>query len=438
MLSPSLFPPDPSVAPLPERLRPQVLGDLIGQEHLTAPDAPFARLLASGRLPSCILWGPPGCGKTTLARVAAVASGMAFASVSAIFAGVADLKKVFAEAEQRLATGGRTVLFVDEIHRFNRAQQDAFLPHLETGAVILIGATTENPSFELNAALLSRCQVYVLKPLDANALLRMLVRAEAALGQPLPLTEAARATLVAMADGDGRALLALVESLAGVVAHDTLPLTPDQLGALLPRRALRYDKDREEHYNLISALHKSLRGSDANAALYWLARTVAGGEDMAYLTRRLIRFATEDVGLADPQALPLALAARDAYDRLGSPEGELAVAELVLYLATAPKSNSVYRAWKQALATAKATGTLSPPKHILNAPTALMRQEGYGKGYAYDHDTAEGFSGQDYFPQGMPRPAFYQPVARGFEREILKRLAYWEKLRQGKAGTETP
>lgn len=398
------------------------------------PDAPLARLLAARRLPSCILWGPPGCGKTTLARVLATDSGATFSSLSAIFAGVADLKKVFAEAVERHAAGMRTVLFVDEIHRFNRAQQDAFLPHLETGAVILIGATTENPSFALNAALLSRCQVYVLKPLDHPALEQMLARAEAALGQDLPLAADARAQLLAMADGDGRALLALVESLSGLLPthDDPAPaplLTPADLMALLPRRALRYDKDREEHYNLISALHKSLRGSDADAALYWLARMVAGGEDMAYLTRRLIRFATEDVGLADPQALPLALAARDAYDRLGSPEGELAVAELVLYLATAPKSNSVYRAWKQALATAKATGALSPPKHSLNAPTALMRREGYGAGYAYDHDTPEGFSGQNYFPDGMARTPFYQPVERGFEREIRKRLAYWDKLR---------
>ncbi len=435
VFSPPLFPADPASVPLPERLRPDTLSDIIGQEHLTAPHAPFARLLATGKLPSCILWGPPGCGKTTLARVAAATSRMAFVSLSAIFSGVADLKKVFAEADHRFAAGGRTLLFVDEIHRFNRAQQDAFLPHLETGAVILIGATTENPSFELNAALLSRCQVYVLRPLDTEALGRMLVRAETALGAPLPLTEAARAQLVAMADGDGRALLALIESLGGLVEPDAAPLsllTPEALQDLLPRRALRYDKDLEEHFNLISALHKSLRGSDADAALYWLARMVAGGEDMAYLTRRLIRFATEDVGLADPQALPLALAARDAWDRLGSPEGELAVAELVLYLATAPKSNSVYRAWKQALGAAKATGSLPPPKHILNAPTALMQREGYGRGYAYDHDTAEGFSGQDYFPDGMARPAFYQPVARGFEREILKRLAYWDKLRQDK------
>jgi putative ATPase len=467
MFTPSLFPPDPVMVPLPERLRPQVLADIIGQEHLTAPDAPLARLLAAGKLTSCILWGPPGCGKTTLARVAAHSQHAVFVSLSAIFSGVADLKKIFAEAEQRQRTGGRTVLFVDEIHRFNRAQQDAFLPHLETGAVILIGATTENPSFELNAALLSRCQVFVLRPLATGALERMLSRAEQALGQRMPLDAAARQELVAMADGDGRALLGLVESLVELqhsaqdsrknslqnqaqdqkqdqvqdLAQDQTqaPLTPAALHALLSRRALRYDKNRDEHYNLISALHKSLRGSDADAALYWLARMVAGGEDMAYLTRRLIRFATEDIGLADPQALPLALAACEAWARLGSPEGELAVAGLVVYLATAPKSNSVYAAWKAAQATARATGSLSPPRHILNAPTALMRQEGYGAGYAYDHDTPEGFSGQNSFPAGLARTVFYHPAERGFERDIARRLAYWERLRQQKqAAGESP
>ena len=414
--------------PLADRLRPQSLADVIGQDHLLGPDGPLGRMVTRRQLASMILWGPPGCGKTTIARLLAHGTDLAFEPLSAVFSGVADLRKVFEAAKKRHEMGHGTLLFVDEIHRFNRAQQDAFLPYVEDGTVILVGATTENPSFELIGALLSRAQVFVLRRLDDNALNTLLARAETALGQALPLTEDGRAALRAMADGDGRFLLNLVEEI------DRLPrqpaLGPRQLAELVQRRAPLYDKSQEGHYNLISALHKSLRGSDTDAALYWLARMLAGGEDPTYLLRRLTRAACEDIGLADPQALAQALAAWDAYDRLGSPEGELAVAQLVIYLATAPKSNAAYAAFGEARRIANETGSLMPPMHILNAPTRLMRDLGYGSGYVYDHATEEGFSGQNYFPDGVERRTFYRPEERGFEREIKKRLDYWAKLRQ--------
>lgn len=425
--------------PLADRLRPRTLAEVVGQDHLLAADAPIGRLLAGGRLPSLILWGPPGCGKTTIARLLAEAAGLAFQPLSAVFSGVADLRKAFETARARRGTG--TLLFVDEIHRFNRAQQDGFLPYVEDGTVVLVGATTENPSFELNAALLSRCTVFVLRRLEAAALTLLLRRAEEDLGRTLPLDDAARTHLFALADGDGRYLLNLVDSLAVQLPTGQAPIDAAELGRLVQQRAPVYDKDREEHYNLISALHKSLRGSDADAALYWFARMIAGGEDPHFIARRLTRFASEDVGLADPDALPRALAAWQSYDRLGSPEGELALAGLVLYLATAPKSNASYRAWKAAQKAAKATGSLMPPAHILNAPTKLMKEIGYGAGYAYDHDAPDGFSGQNYFPDGMKRQVFYDPPERGFERDIRKRLDWFEKLRAqrgGKPGDETP
>ncbi|HYD66636.1 replication-associated recombination protein A [Azospirillum sp.] len=418
--------------PLADRLRPKTLGEVVGQEHLLKPDGPLGRMVAAHRLASMILWGPPGCGKTTIARLLAQTTELHFEPLSAVFSGVADLRRVFDAARERRAAGRGTLLFIDEIHRFNRSQQDGFLPYVEDGTVTLVGATTENPSFELNAALLSRCQVFVLNRLDDAALERLLSRAEAETGRALPVDADARAALKAMADGDGRFCLNLCEELFAL--PDGTVLDTNALTTTIQRRAPVYDKAQEGHYNLISALHKSLRGSDTDAALYWYARMLAGGEDPRYIARRLTRFAVEDVGLADPNALTQAVAAWETYERLGSPEGELAIAQLVIYLGTAPKSNAAYTAYKAAVRVAKETGSLMPPKHILNAPTKLMKQIGYGKGYEYDHDTAEGFSGQNYFPDGMPRREFYQPVERGFEREIRKRLDYWAKLRGRKAG----
>ncbi|MEO3431452.1 replication-associated recombination protein A [Pelagibius sp. CAU 1746] len=423
--------------PLADRLRPRALDEVVGQGHLLAPEGPIGRMVRSGRLASLILWGPPGCGKTTIARLLAAETDLEFEPLSAVFSGVADLRKVFERAKQRRLAGRGTLLFVDEIHRFNRAQQDGFLPFVEDGTVVLVGATTENPSFELNPALLSRSQVMVLKRLDEAALRELLARAEAAEGRDLPLTAEARQALMAMADGDGRYLLNLAEE---VFALESGPggegswkagdkLDTAALAEVVQKRAPVYDKGQESHYNLISALHKSLRGSDCDAALYWFARMLAGGEDPHYIARRLVRFAVEDVGLADPSALTQAVAAWQAFERIGSPEGELALAQAVIYLATAPKSNAAYKAFGAARRAARDSGSLAPPAHILNAPTKLMSELGYGKGYAYDHDTPEGFSGQDYFPEDMPRQSFYQPVERGFERDVRKRLEYWEKLR---------
>jgi putative ATPase len=416
--------------PLAERLRPDALDQVIGQDHLLAGDGAIRRMVDSGRLASLVLWGPPGSGKTTIARLLAAHVGLHFEQLSAVFSGVADLRKAFAAAGERRMSGQGTLLFVDEIHRFNRSQQDGFLPYVEDGTIVLIGATTENPSFELNAALLSRCQVLVLNRLDDDALEQLLCRAEAASGKELPLAAAARLTLRAMADGDGRFVLNLAEELLALSIDE--PLDVAKLSQTLQRRAPVYDKAQEGHYNLISALHKSMRGSDVDAALYWLSRMLTAGEQPLYITRRLVRFAVEDIGLADPQALVQANAAKDAYDFLGSPEGELAIAQAVIYLATAPKSNAAYQAMTQANKAARQTGSLMPPKHILNAPTGLMKDLGYGAGYVYDHGTEEGFSGQDYFPEQMPRQNFYRPAERGFEREVAKRMAYWDKLR-GKA-----
>ncbi len=413
--------------PLADRLRPQQLSEVVGQDHLLGPEAPIGRMLAQGRLASMVLWGPPGCGKTTIARLLAEQTDLVFEPLSAVFSGVADLRKVFAAAKERRQMGQGTLLFIDEIHRFNRAQQDGFLPYVEDGTVILVGATTENPSFELNAALLSRAQVYVLRRLDEAALEELLQRAERESGGPLALEPEARTALIAMADGDGRYLLNLAEELYAL--PEGAPLDTARLAEVVQKRAPVYDKGQESHYNLISALHKSLRGSDSDAALYWLARMLAGGEDPHYIARRLLRFAVEDVGLADPGALEQVLAAWQAYERLGTPEGELALAQAVLYLGTAPKSNAAYRALGQAMRAARESGSLMPPQHILNAPTRLMKDLGYGKGYAYDHDAPEAFSGQDYFPEGLSRQSFYQPVDRGFEREIRKRLDYWDRLR---------
>ncbi len=420
--------------PLADRLRPQTLSEVVGQDHLLAPDAPLGRMVAAGRLVSMVLWGPPGCGKTTVARLLAEQVDLEFVPLSAVFSGVADLRKVFDGARQRRVAGRGTLLFIDEIHRFNRSQQDGFLPHVEDGTVTLVGATTENPSFELNAALLSRAQVFVLNRLDEAALERLLLRAEATAGQPLPLEPDARRALKAMADGDGRFLLNLVEDLLALPASPLLDT--HRLMATVQRRAPLYDKAQEGHYNLISALHKALRSSDTDAALYWLARMLTAGEDPRFVARRLVRFASEDVGLADPSALLQAVAAWETYERLGSPEGELALAQCVIYLGTAPKSNAVYRAFNAAMAAARASGSLMPPKHILNAPTNLMKTLGYGAGYRYDHDLPDGFSGQNCFPDNLERHEFYQPVERGFERDIRRRLEYWARLRRRAASTE--
>lgn len=424
--------------PLADRLRPQQLDQVVGQDHLLSSDGPLGRMVASGRISSIILWGPPGCGKTTLARLLAAHTDLEFEPLSAVFSGVADLRRVFEKAKIRRQDGKGTLLFIDEIHRFNRSQQDGFLPYVEDGTVVLVGATTENPSFELNAALLSRCRVVVLNRLDDTALEGLLKRAEADEGRPLPVTDDARHALRVMADGDGRYLLVMAEELFAAPAGKTLDIAG--LSAAVQQRAPVYDKDREGHYNLISALHKALRGSDADAALYWMCRMLEGGDDPAYILRRLTRFAVEDIGLADPGALTQAIAAWDTYERLGSPEGDLALAQLVLYLGTAPKSNGAYVAYKAARAAARKTGSLSPPMHILNAPTAMMKDLGYGAGYAYDHDAPDGFSGQDYFPPEMGRQVFYDPPQRGFEREIRKRLTYWQKLRDrrlaGKQGED--
>ncbi len=420
--------------PLADLLRPQVITDVVGQDHLLNPDAPLGRMLITGKVTSFILWGPPGCGKTTIARLLAHHTDMYFEPISAVFSGVSDLRRIFDEAKQRRQSGRATILFVDEIHRFNRSQQDGFLPYVEDGTVVLVGATTENPSFELNAALLSRCKVFVLKRLTDDALESIIKRAERQVGRALPVTDEAREQLKSMADGDGRYLSNMLEALFDLPDRDLAegPLTPEKLLSVVAQRPAVYDKDRDGHYNLISAVHKSLRGSDPDAALYWVARMVAAGEDVKYIFRRLTRFAVEDVGLADPNALTQAVSAWEAYQRLGSPEGDLALAQLVVYLATAPKSVGVYRAWNQAMQAARETGSLMPPMHILNAPTKLMKQLGYNAGYQYDPDTADGFSGANYFPDKMSRRKFYQPVERGFEREIAKRLAYWDKLRKEK------
>ena len=413
--------------PLADRLRPRALGDVIGQDQVLGPDAPLGVMLASGSLGSLIFWGPPGVGKTTIARLLADETDLHFVQISAIFTGVPELRRVFEEAKHRRSNGQGTLLFVDEIHRFNKAQQDGFLPHMEDGTILLVGATTENPSFELNAALLSRAQVLVLTRLDLADLERLAQRAEKDLGRALPLDGPAREALLEMADGDGRALLNLIEQVAAWRVEGKLDSAA--LAGRLMKRAAKYDKSGDEHYNLISALHKSVRGSDPDAALYWLARMLTGGEDPRYLARRITRMAIEDIGLADPQAQTVCLHAWEIYERLGSPEGELALAQAVTYLALAPKSNAGYAAYKAAMQEAKRTGSEPPPKHILNAPTRLMKEQGYGEGYAYDHDAEDGFSGQNYFPEGMKRPVLYQPVERGFERELKKRLDYFSKLR---------
>ena len=429
-----LFEPDrpqkaPVGRPLADRLRPKSLDEVVGQEHLTGEDGALTRLIGSGSLGSMVFWGPPGTGKTTVARLLAGETGLSFEQISAIFSGVADLKKVFEAARLRRANGRQTLLFVDEIHRFNRAQQDSFLPVMEDGTIILVGATTENPSFELNAALLSRARVMVFRTLDEPSILKLLVRAEETEGRALPLDDGARAVLVRMADGDGRAALTLAEEVWRA-AKPGETFDAEGLQKVVQRRAPIYDKGQDGHYNLISALHKSVRGSDPDAALYYLARMFDAGEDPLYLGRRLVRMASEDIGLADPQALVIANAAKDAYDYLGSPEGELALAQACVYLATAPKSNAVYTAFKAATRAAKEHGSLLPPKTILNAPTKLMKEEDYGAGYRYDHDEPEAFSGQNYFPDKLGRQNFYDPPDRGFERDIRKRLDYWTKLRR--------
>ncbi len=426
--------PEAAHRPLADRLRPKVLGEVIGQGQVLGPEAPLGAMLAAGSLSSLILWGPPGVGKTTIARLLADASGLAFVQVSAIFTGVADLKKVFEAAKLRRGQGRQTLLFVDEIHRFNKAQQDGFLPHMEDGTILLVGATTENPSFELNAALLSRAQVLVLTRLDLADLERLAQRAEKELGRALPLDGAAREALLEMADGDGRALLNLIEQVAAWKTDSRLGV--EALTSRLMKRAAKYDKSGDEHYNLISALHKSVRGSDPDAALYWLGRMLVGGEDPRYLARRITRMAVEDIGLADPQAQSVCLHAWEIYERLGSPEGELALGQAVTYLALAPKSNAGYAAFKAAMAEARKTGSEPPPKHILNAPTRLMKEQGYGKGYDYDHDAEDAFSGQNYFPETMKRPVYYTPVDRGHERELRKRVEFFAGLREKRRRAE--
>ncbi len=419
--------------PLADKLRPQSLAEVVGQDHLLGPDGALTRMIETRSLGSLVFWGPPGTGKTTVARLLADATDLEFVQLSAVFSGVADLKKVFDAARARRETGQGTLLFVDEVHRFNRAQQDAFLPVMEDGTIVLVGATTENPSFELNAALLSRARVLVFKPLDAATIEKLLARAESAEGRALPLDPEARASLIRMADGDGRAALTLAEEVWRAARRGEI-FDVVNLQEIVQRRAPIYDKSQDSHYNLISALHKSVRGSDPDAALYYLCRMLDAGEDPLYIARRVVRMAVEDIGLADPQALVVANAAKDAYDFLGSPEGELAIAEAVIYVATAPKSNAAYAAFGAAMRTAKEAGSLMPPKHILNAPTRLMQAEGYAHGYEYDHATEEAFSGQDYFPETLGRQTFYNPLERGFEREIRKRLEYWTKLRRERGG----
>ena len=420
--------------PLADRLRPQKLADVVGQDHLVGPDGVITRMLAAGRIPSIILWGPPGTGKTTIARLLAGETGLAFEQISAIFSGVADLKKVFEQARIRREQGRGTLLFVDEIHRFNKSQQDSFLPYVEDGTIILVGATTENPSFELNGALLSRAQVLVLNRLDNEAMQALIRRAEMFERRPLPADPAAREAMTGMADGDGRYFLNMLEEVFAAVPEGGTPLSTELLARTVQKRMPLYDKAADGHYNLVSALHKSVRGSDPDAALYYLARMLTAGEDPLFIIRRVVRMAIEDVGLADPEAVHQALAAKDTYDFLGSPEGELAIAQAVVYVASAPKSNALYKAYKAATERARQTGSLMPPKIILNAPTKLMKQQEYGAGYRYDHDQPDAFSGQNYFPDGLGREKYYDPVERGFEREVKRRLEYWSKLRKDRGG----